>query len=168
MLNQDHGSGDLGRQIRNHQDLDEDHGLQTKYNSEFDATILLDKLDHMQNPDPHWAFFIPSSHDCHRNLHLCHRTLHLEVLLPIQGTTDSNSISTSYAALGHHAPTSSCSNGRSHTHPEARSKQSGLVEQHSDPDQHHLHLRKTKRTFHGRTSKKGDILETIYIYMLML
>jgi len=120
------------------------------------------------DPRPTLGLYVPSSHDCHRNLHLCHRTLHLEDLLPIQGTTYSNSISTSYAALGQHAPTSSCSHGRSHTHPEARSKQSGLVKQHTDPDQHYLHLRKTKRTFHGRTQKKGDILETIYIYMLML
>ncbi len=103
-------------------------GLPTKYNSEFDATILLDKLDHMQTPGPHWAFMSQAA-----------------------------MIATSYAALGPHAPTSSCSNGRFHTHPEAGSKQSGLVEQHSDPDQHHLHLRKTKRTFHGRTPKKGDI-----------
>jgi hypothetical protein len=31
-------------------------GLRTKYNREFNATILLDKLDHMQNLEPHWAF----------------------------------------------------------------------------------------------------------------
>jgi hypothetical protein len=27
-----------------------------KYNGEFGATILVDKLIHMQNQDPHWAF----------------------------------------------------------------------------------------------------------------
>jgi hypothetical protein len=31
-------------------------GLRSKYIGEFDTTILLDKLDHIQNPDPHWAF----------------------------------------------------------------------------------------------------------------
>jgi hypothetical protein len=31
-------------------------GLRTKYNREFNATILLDKLDHMQSLEPHWAF----------------------------------------------------------------------------------------------------------------
>jgi hypothetical protein len=30
-------------------------GLRTKYNGEFNATIFLDKLDHLQVLDPHWA-----------------------------------------------------------------------------------------------------------------
>jgi hypothetical protein len=28
-------------------------GLRNRYNGEFDATILLDQLDHLQTPDPH-------------------------------------------------------------------------------------------------------------------
>jgi hypothetical protein len=36
-------------------------GLRTKYNEEFDDTILLDKLGHMQVPDPHWAFTSPAA-----------------------------------------------------------------------------------------------------------
>jgi hypothetical protein len=35
-------------------------GLRTRYNSEFDATILLDQLDHLQTPDPYWAFTSPA------------------------------------------------------------------------------------------------------------
>jgi hypothetical protein len=31
-------------------------GLRTRYNGEFDATILMDQLDHLQTPDLHWAF----------------------------------------------------------------------------------------------------------------
>jgi hypothetical protein len=31
-------------------------GLRTRYNGKFDATILLDQLDQLQTPDPHWAF----------------------------------------------------------------------------------------------------------------
>jgi hypothetical protein len=34
-------------------------GLRTRYNGKFDATILLDQLDQLQNPDPHWAFTLP-------------------------------------------------------------------------------------------------------------
>jgi hypothetical protein len=36
-------------------------GLQTKYSGEFDTAILLDKLDHMQVSDPHWAFTSPAA-----------------------------------------------------------------------------------------------------------
>jgi hypothetical protein len=34
-------------------------GLWTRYNREFDATILLDQLDHLKAPDAHWAFTSP-------------------------------------------------------------------------------------------------------------
>ncbi len=36
-------------------------GLRTRYNGEFDTTILLDQLDHLQTPDPHWAFTSPAA-----------------------------------------------------------------------------------------------------------
>jgi hypothetical protein len=36
-------------------------GLRTRYNGEFDATILLDQLDQLRNPDPHWAFTSPAA-----------------------------------------------------------------------------------------------------------
>jgi hypothetical protein len=36
-------------------------GLRTKYNGEFDATILLDKLDHLSVQDPHCAFTSPAA-----------------------------------------------------------------------------------------------------------
>jgi hypothetical protein len=31
-------------------------GLRTRYNSEFDATILLDQMDQIRDLDLHWAF----------------------------------------------------------------------------------------------------------------
>jgi hypothetical protein len=34
-------------------------GIRTRYNSEFDATILLDELHLL--PDPHWAFTSPAA-----------------------------------------------------------------------------------------------------------
>jgi hypothetical protein len=36
-------------------------GLRTRYNGEFDATILLDQLDQLQTQDPHWAFTLPAA-----------------------------------------------------------------------------------------------------------
>ncbi len=36
-------------------------GLQTRYNGEFDATILLDQLDNLQTPDLQWAFTSPAA-----------------------------------------------------------------------------------------------------------
>jgi hypothetical protein len=36
-------------------------GLTIKYNGEFDATILLDKLVNMKTPDSHWAFTSPAT-----------------------------------------------------------------------------------------------------------
>jgi hypothetical protein len=36
-------------------------GIRTRYNSEFDATILLDQMDLLQTPDPHWAFTSPAA-----------------------------------------------------------------------------------------------------------
>jgi len=36
-------------------------GLRTRYNGEFDVTILLDLLDQLCNPDPHWAFTSPAA-----------------------------------------------------------------------------------------------------------
>jgi hypothetical protein len=36
-------------------------GLQTRYNGEFDATILLNQLDHLKTPDTHWAFTTPAA-----------------------------------------------------------------------------------------------------------
>jgi hypothetical protein len=42
-----------GKQEAIHQAV---QGLRTRYNGKFDATILLDQLDHLQTPDPHWAF----------------------------------------------------------------------------------------------------------------
>jgi hypothetical protein len=36
-------------------------GLRTRYNGTFDATILLDQLDHLQTLDPHWAFTSPAA-----------------------------------------------------------------------------------------------------------
>jgi hypothetical protein len=36
-------------------------GLRTRYNSEFDATILLDQLDQLHTPDLHWAFTSPAT-----------------------------------------------------------------------------------------------------------
>jgi hypothetical protein len=36
-------------------------GLRTRYNCEFDPTILLDQLDQLQNPDPLWAFTSPAA-----------------------------------------------------------------------------------------------------------
>jgi hypothetical protein len=34
-------------------------GLRTRYNGEFDATILLEQLDQLQMLDSHWAFTLP-------------------------------------------------------------------------------------------------------------
>jgi hypothetical protein len=36
-------------------------GLRTRYNGEFDTTILLDQLDNLQTLDPHWTFTLPAS-----------------------------------------------------------------------------------------------------------
>jgi hypothetical protein len=36
-------------------------GLRTRYNGEFDATILLDQLDQLKTPDTHWAFESPAA-----------------------------------------------------------------------------------------------------------
>jgi hypothetical protein len=36
-------------------------GLQTRYNGEFDATILLDQLDQLKTPDTHWTFTSPAA-----------------------------------------------------------------------------------------------------------
>ncbi len=36
-------------------------GLRTRYNGEFDATILLDQLDQLKTPDTHWAFTSPAA-----------------------------------------------------------------------------------------------------------
>jgi hypothetical protein len=36
-------------------------GLWTRYNGEFDATILLDQLDQLKTPDAHWAFTSPAT-----------------------------------------------------------------------------------------------------------
>ncbi len=78
LLHQDHGSYHLGWRIRDNQDSNENHrlgwqtnrslqrgntktihkavqGLRTKYNGEFNSTILLVKLDHIMNPEAHRA-----------------------------------------------------------------------------------------------------------------
>jgi len=36
-------------------------GLRTRYNGEFDATILLDQLDQLKTPDTHWTFTSPAA-----------------------------------------------------------------------------------------------------------
>jgi hypothetical protein len=36
-------------------------GLRTRYNGEFDATILLDQLDQLKTPEAHWAFTSPAA-----------------------------------------------------------------------------------------------------------
>jgi hypothetical protein len=41
--------------------MDAVQGLRNRYNSEFDATILLDQLDLLQIPDLHWAFALPAT-----------------------------------------------------------------------------------------------------------
>jgi hypothetical protein len=41
-----------------HQDV---QGVRTRYNGKFDATILLDQLNHLETPDPHCTFTSPSA-----------------------------------------------------------------------------------------------------------
>ncbi len=36
-------------------------GLRTRYNAEFDTTILLDQLDQLKTPDTHWALTSPAA-----------------------------------------------------------------------------------------------------------
>jgi hypothetical protein len=36
-------------------------GIRTRYNGEFDATILLDQLDQLKTPEGHWAFTSPAA-----------------------------------------------------------------------------------------------------------
>jgi hypothetical protein len=36
-------------------------GLRTRYNGEFDATVLLDQLDQLKTPEAHWAFTSPAA-----------------------------------------------------------------------------------------------------------
>jgi len=57
-------------------------GLRTRYNSEFDATILLDQLDQLHTPDLHWAFTSPATMIGAAICIFCNRPLPLEMLLP--------------------------------------------------------------------------------------
>jgi hypothetical protein len=57
-------------------------GLRTRYNSEFDATILLDQLDQLHTPDLHWAFTSPATMIGSAICIFCNGPLPLEMLLP--------------------------------------------------------------------------------------
>jgi len=86
MLHAQHGSCHLRWRIQVHWGQDQGHGLglrnhrllmywcspweqrgnppgrsRTRYNGEFDATILLDQLDQPRNLDLHWAFTSPAA-----------------------------------------------------------------------------------------------------------
>jgi hypothetical protein len=101
-------------------------GLRTRYNGKFDATILLDQLDHLQTPDPYWAFTFPATMTgaaiCIFAVGLClwrccHQTkerLNDQAL----STTDADA---SHAS--HCATTSHCSKSRTHSGTEEEQQQ---------------------------------------------
>ena len=77
-------------------------GLRTRYNGEFDATILLDQLDQLKTPDTHWAF----SYDRGSHLPIRTRLLPLEVLLQNLNNGTTATIGTSDADASDSAPAS--------------------------------------------------------------
>jgi hypothetical protein len=104
--------------------------------------ILLDKLDHMQNSDPHWALTSPTAMIaatiCTLAVRL-HLDLHLHLLV-IQGSRITSPIILTNASPSH-ARASSRSSSHPVNCPEVSLEQLVLEEQHHCTNQHHIHLK---------------------------